>query len=233
MNENTFFCLRYLILEFYLILIILDLIWLDPIMNNSKEEEPHLEIGSFLIPKFEHKGSLTISLGDCEKNLYNSLKNGVYETFNFKMNQILKYSTGLFAIIFIELGLIPLLYGFGLLISCLKDSLTCKIFFCIIYLLSNIALLLNFVFFILFSVNLYKEKIDDFKDFSKCIFFDKRVFNKTYDYIFLVYINFKKVFIVNLIYLCIKFCTIFINMMFIFKNYYRIKLYDIYDYFFF
>ena len=201
-------------------------------MNNSKEEEPHLEIGSSLIPNFEHKGSLTISLGDCEKNLYNSLKNGAYETFNFKMNQILKYSTGLYAIIFIELGLV-LLFILGLLILCYKGSLTCDVFFCIIYLLSNIALLLNLVFFILFSVSLYKEKIDDFKDFSNCIFFDKIVFNKTYDYIFLVYINFKKVFIVNLIYLCIKFCTIFINMIFIFTNDYGIKLYYIYDYYFY
>ena len=217
MNLKCVFWAKYILLLISLFLIFLDLIWLFPVMNNSKEEEPHVEIGSSLIPYFEHKGSLTTSLGECEKNLYNSLKNGVYETFNFKMKQIFKYSVGLIATLFIELGLV-ILFCIGLIISFLKDSSNCMVFIIIVYLLSIIVLLLNLIFFILFSVNFNKEKIDDFEDFSECIFFDKSIFNKIYDYIFLVYINCKKVFIVNLIYLCIKNCLIFLNCTICFDN---------------
>jgi hypothetical protein len=69
------------------------------------------------------------------------------------------------------------------------------------------------IFFILFSVYFYKGKIDDFKYFRECSFFDERNFNKAYDYIFLVYKNSLKVFIVNLIYISINCCSFFINCM--------------------
>ena len=198
-----------------LTLIILNFVWLFPVMNNSKKEEPLVENENILVPNYNNLDldSLRSSKGDCEKNLYDIYEDGVYETFNFKMKEIHKYSTGLVSILFIQIGL-DIIYIVGLFISFLIDSENCGGIIVILYLiLPKIALLLNLIFFILFSVYFYKGKIDDFKFFSECSFFDERNFNKTYDYIFIVYNNCKKAFIVNLIYLSINNCSFVINCM--------------------
>ena len=198
-----------------LTLIILNFVWLFPVMNNSKKEEPLVENVNILVPNYINLDldSLRSSKGDCEKNLYDIYEDGVYETFNFKMKEIHKYSTGLVSILFIQIGL-DIIYIVGLFISFLIDSENCGGIIVILYLiLPKIALLLNLIFFILFSVYFYKGKIDDFKFFSECSFFDERNFNKTYDYIFIVYNNCKKAFIVNLIYVCLNCCSFVINCM--------------------
>ena len=212
-------CLSYSIifinLSISLTLIILNFVWLFPVMNNSKKEEPLVENTNILLPNYNNidLDSIRYSKGDCDKNLYDIYEDGVYETFNFKMKEIHKYSTGLVSILFIQIGL-DLLYIVGLIISALINSETCGGIIVILYLiLPKIALLLNLIFFILFSVYFYKGKIDDFKYFRECSFFDERNFNKAYDYIFLVYKNSLKVFIVNLIYISINCCSFFINCM--------------------
>ena len=198
-----------------LTLIILNFVWLFPVMNNSKKEEPLVENTNILLPNYNNidLDSIRYSKGDCDKNLYDIYEDGVYETFNFKMKEIHKYSTGLVSILFIQIGL-DIIYIVGLFISFLIDSENCGGIIVILYLiLPKIALLLNLIFFILFSVYFYKGKIDEFKFFSECSFFDERNFNKTYDYIFIVYNNCKKAFIVNLIYLSINNCSFVINCM--------------------
>jgi len=92
-----------------------------------------------------------------------------------------------------------------------------KFFMC--YLITHIIMtiilsLLNLIFFILLSVYFYKGKIDEFKDFSECFFFDKMNFDKTFEYIYLIYKNCKKIFIVDLIYLCISFYPLFMKFIF-------------------
>jgi hypothetical protein len=209
---SCFFILLNLALS--LTLIILNFVWIFPVMNNSKEE-PLVEIGSILAPDNSNLDldSLRSSKGDCNKNLYDIYEDGVYETFNFKMKEIHLYSTGLVSILFIQIGL-DILYIAALFISILINSKDCGIIIVLFYLiLPKIALLLNLIFFILFSVYFYKGKIDDFKFFSECSFFDERNFNKTYDYIFIVYNNCKKAFIVNLIYVCLNCCSFVINCM--------------------
>jgi len=90
-----------LILIISLTLIILNIIWLFPIKNNSKKEEPLAEIISSLIPNYNtlYLDSLDSSEEICEKNLYNSFKDNTYETFNFK------YSIGLIVVLFIQIGI--------------------------------------------------------------------------------------------------------------------------------
>ena len=207
---SCFFILLNLALS--LTLIILNFVWIFPVMNNSKEE-PLVEIGSILAPDNSNLDldSLRSSRGDCDKNLYDIYENGVYETFNFKMKEIHLYSTGLVSILFIQIGL-DILFIVGFIASALLDLVSFGAIIFVLYLiLPQIASLLNLIFFILFSVYYKKGKIDDFKYFSECPFLDERNFNKNYDYIFLVYKNCEKVFIVNLIYLCKNCCSTSIN----------------------
>ena len=212
-------CLSYFFtfinLAISLALIILNFVWLIPVMNNSKKEEPLVENGIILAPNYDNLDldSLRFSKGDCDKNLYGIYEDGVYETFNFKMKEIHKYSTGLVSILFIQIGL-DIIYVVGFIIAALIGSENCGGIIFIFYLiLPKITLLLNLIFFILLSVYFYEGKIDDFKYLRECAFFDETNFNKTYDNIFLVYENCKKVFIVNLIYLSLNGCSCFINCM--------------------
>ena len=201
----------FIILASSFVLIILELIWITPVMKNSKKE-PLFEIGSSLLPKYEHKGSLAISEGNCEKYLYNSLKNGVYETFNFKMKEIHKYSTGIFVIFILQIS-------FGLIIilsACGNGFDECQLVVFVIGFI--ITLLLNFIFFILFSVFFYKRKIDEFKDFSKCSFFDETNFNYIFGFVFSVYKNGKKAFIVDLLFVILNFISLFILIFLLYKE---------------
>ena len=90
MGEKICFITMGLIFTISLTLIILNIIWLFPIKNNSKKEEPLGEIISSLIPNYNtlYLDSLDSSEEICEKNLYNSFKVNTYETFNFKMKEI-------------------------------------------------------------------------------------------------------------------------------------------------
>ena len=202
-----------IILASSFVLIILGLVWITPVMNNSKEE-PLFDIGSSLLPKYEHKGSLAISEGNCEKYLYNSLKNGVYKTFNFKMKEIHKYSIGIFVIIIIQL-----IFDFFIIIisACLKRFDECQLVIAIIYFI--ITLLLNFIFFTLFSVNFYKKKIDEFKDFSKCFFFEETKFNNIFGFVFSLYKNGTKAFIVELIFVIFNFISLCLVIFLLYKKY--------------
>ena len=188
-------------------------------MNNSKKEEPPIELISSLIPNYNDLflDSFEFSEEICKKNLYSISKNSTYETFNFKIKQIHKYSTGLIVILFIQAWLFIILFLLFLISLTTSSMGLGKIFMC--YLIAHIIMtiilsLLNLVFFILLSVNFYKGKIDEFKDFSECFFFDKTNFDKTFEYIYLIYKNCKKIFIVDLIYLCISFYPLFMKFIF-------------------
>lgn len=196
-----------IIFPIFLILFILNIVFIVPVMENSRKKEPIFEIGSSLVPKYEHKGSLAISEGDCEKNLYNSLKNGVFETFDLKMKKINSYSTGILIIFVLKIdtSFILLIFLFTPKDKIDKDCLFVPWAMLIIFI---IAILLNFIFFILLSVSLNSSKIDEFKDFGKCFFFDEANFNKTFDFIFSVYKNGKRAFIVDLIYVILNFASI-------------------------
>ena len=199
-------CLSYFItfinLALSLALIILNFVWLIPVMNNSKKEEPLVENGIILAPNYDNLDldSLRFSKGDCDKNLYGIYEDGVYETFNFKMKKIHKYSLALYVI-----SLLQICIPFGIAGVEAQAGGVC---FSVISLIP--ILLLNFIFFILFSASLYKRKIDEFKYFAKCSFFDETKFNTTFGFVFSVYKNGTKAFIVDLILLSIDFITLII-----------------------
>ena len=206
MEDKIIFLIIGILFAVLLILMILNFVWLFPVMKNSKEEEPLVEIINTLIPDDNLRNNLEFSGEICEKNIKNSLENGIYDTFNFKMKEIHKYSTGLVAILFIQIGFIVLLFLFSFcVLSSTSSARGAGSFFrCVLIthiIITIIVSLLNLIFFILLSVYFYKGKINEFKDFGECLFFDEANFNKTYKYIFLVYKSCKKVFIVNIIYL--------------------------------
>ena len=91
-------------------------------MNNSKKDESLVEIGSLLAVNVANLDSLGASKDNCENNLYNSMEEGVYKTFNFKMKEIHKYSTGLVSILFIQIGLFIIIFICGFLLLMMTSS---------------------------------------------------------------------------------------------------------------
>jgi len=206
MGDKLFFITIGVILSICATLMILNFVWLFPVMINSKKEEPLVEIGSILSPNYDtlDLDNLKSSKSDCEKNIYDIDKEGVYETFNFKMKEIHAYSTGLVAILFIQIGLFIILLFIICIFSTGSVRAYAELLGCIFIthiIMTVIISLLNLTFFILLLVYFYKGKIDEFKDFSECSFFDETNFNKTFGYIFSVYKNCQRVFIANILFL--------------------------------
>jgi len=180
--------------------IVINCIWLFSIIKNSKKEENFIEVDNSW-------GVSEDPNGVCEKNIVSYLSEGAHETFNFKMKEINKYSTGLVSILLIQVGLDFIFYVI-LICTCIvqkTEALTGYTYFYII--VSGIISLLNFIFFILFSVYYYKGKIREFKDFGECGFFIQSVFQDAFNYVFIVFDNCKKVFITDLVFLCYNCCT--------------------------
>lgn len=155
-NENCFKCFILLIkMGISLTLIILNFVWLFPVMINSKKEEPLVEIGSLLMPNYYSldMDTLRYSKGDCDKNLYDSFEDGIYETFDFKMKEIHKYSTGLVAILFIEIGL-EIIFVIALTYAILTDSPNCywNLFSIISNITSNCHIIKSDFLYIIFSI---------------------------------------------------------------------------------
>ena len=76
--------------------------------------------------------------------------------------------------------------------------------------INSIDSIINLIVFILFSVYYHKGKINDFRDFSKCNFFTQSYFEESFNYIFIVYDNCKKVFFINIANLIFNYCISFI-----------------------
>ena len=181
-------------------------------MENSKKEEAFVEVDNSRLT------SSADPSGVCEKYLYDYLEEGVHETFDFKMKDIKKYSTGLVSILFISLGMDLLLVLVIIISICchLNDAIVACV--TIHTILSSMLSTLNLIFFILFSVYYYKGKIKDFEDFSECDFFIESFFRDTFSYIFIVYDNCKKVFITDLIFICLNCCSTIISAIINKKN---------------
>ena len=182
-----FFLIRII---FATILITLNLVWLYPIKNYSAKEEPNVEVRySLVISKNSNFRILDFSQSDCEWKLEQFLENGAYETFNFKMNKINKYSKIFIVIIYIHVGLV----GVSILVVIFCDV-------AIIYtIIDGTIILINLIIFIIFSIFNNKGDYDDFKEFSECYFFNKGKFMEIYDYIIKLHTTFKKDFILNII----------------------------------
>ena len=170
----------------------LNFVWIYPIKNNSKINEPSVDKRSSLILNNYNPQTLENSKVDCEIILPNFLENGAYETFNIKMTNIHKYSKILIIVLFIQVGI----NGLALIILFLTDL-------AIIYTtIDEIIAIINAIIFIILSVNYYKGKYNDFEDFSECYFLNKEEFIDAYQHIFIIQKNFKKFFIFNIVFIC-------------------------------
>ena len=184
-------------------LIVLCLVWLFPIMNNSKKDEPKIEELTCLLPGYINLRYLELSNEECIKKGEEFVEKGAYETFNFKMNIIHQVSKGFISVLFIWVGFHILSF-----LSLLIFSLSNKDIFSFIYLFFRILIYLceaiNIIFFIILIVYQSKGKFDDFKEFGKCNFFDNEKFMAEYDYVFKVQKDIKKVLIVYAVLLALN-----------------------------
>ena len=114
----------------------LNLVWLFPVMNNSKKDEPPIEKLSCFLPNKNNLRYLDSSEIDCDSKGEEFSEKGAYETFNFKMKQIHKYSKGLIAIFFIQAGLVVLFVL--IFIICLFCQIDALVIFSYIYLILEI-----------------------------------------------------------------------------------------------
>ena len=187
-----------------IVFLILNLVWLFPVMNNSKKDEPQIENLTCYLPNQNNLRYLILTELDCDFYLYEISNKGAYKTFDLKMDNIHKYSTGLLSIFFIQAGLL-VLFIVGLIISIITEFDAFAFFIILYFLLDILCSILNLIFFIILSVNYYKCKFNNFQDFGGCYFFDKEKFMEDYDNVFKVKNNFKKVFIINIISLSLSF----------------------------
>ena len=187
-----------------IVCIILSCVWLFPVMNNSKKKEPPIEIRESLI-----LSNSNLENAECVDNLYSFIDKGAYETFNINMKEIHKYSTGLISILFIIIGGNLIAFITFLICACQNPNsvsdLVKSICFCggLLYILGSI---LNLIFFIILSVYYYKGKYKGLEDFSKCNIFDYNDFMDIYGFIFKIQKNYKKIFITDIVFICLNFC---------------------------
>ena len=84
----------------------LNFVWIYPIKNNSKIEEPSDDKrSSFISNSYSNSKSLENSDVDCDTSLPDFLEKGAYETFNIKMTNIHKYSKIFIIILYIQVKL--------------------------------------------------------------------------------------------------------------------------------
>ena len=129
------------------------------------------------------------------------------------MKDINKFSKGLISINFIDMGLVILTIIFCIIFAFI-DQEKVKTILSLYKTLNYLSSLLNLVFFVIISVYYYERKTKEFENFGKCESLDKENFNKIYEYIFIVYDNYFKVFVVNLISLSISLCSSLLRQLF-------------------
>ena len=101
------------------------------------------------------------------------MNNGLYETFDLKINSLKKWAIA-------EIVLIPLFFIFC--------GISFKIMWVVVF--STITLLLIIIFAIIFAVKFSKCNFDEFTEFSKCRYLNKK-FREDYDFIYSIKDGFK------------------------------------------
>lgn len=159
-----------------LIFLILNLVWLFRVMNNSKKGEPSQEkrLSLLIINTNDYLDS---GNGECIKRVEPFIEDGVYRTFDFKMKDINKFSKGLISINFIDMGLVILTIIFCIIFAFI-DQEKVKTILSLYKTLNYLSSLLNLVFFVIISVYYYEGKTKEFENFGKCELLDKENFNK-------------------------------------------------------
>ena len=103
-----------------IVFVTLNLVWLFKVMNNSNKEEPSQEKRISLL-NANIDGYLNHQNEECLKMVNQFIDEGIYETFNFKIKHINKYSKGLLSLFFIQIGIVFLII-IGIIIFIILDS---------------------------------------------------------------------------------------------------------------
>ena len=109
----------------------------------------------------------------CKEKYFDFMNNGLYETFDLNISSLKKWAIA-------EIVLIPLF-----LIFC---GISFKIIWVAVF--STITLLLIIIFAIIFAVKFSKCNFDEFTEFSKCRYLNKK-FREDYDFIYSIKDGFK------------------------------------------
>ena len=187
-----FFIARVIILA----LIILSLVWLFPIMTNSGKDEPSEEGWMVSTPN---------DLNEKCNEYFDKLTNGeeeigIYDAFDFRMKSIHKYSTGLICLLIMQPCVFLLLALIIAIISNVCDKRCKELIPLITKMWIYLSFIINIIFFTLLYINYNKSKKEDFEDFSECSFVDSDEFSSTYDNVFKVINNMKKLLVTFVIY---------------------------------
>ena len=181
-----------------LALIIISLVWAFPVMTNSGKDEPS--------ERFEIASKPTGSDEKCIEYLekFTNEEIGVYEAFDFKMKNIHKYSLGLVCLLIIQPCIFLLLVIIFAIINNIYFNGKCgDSFYRLIDSWKYLSYVLVILFFVLLEVNYNKSKNKEFEDFSKCSFIDSDKFSETYDNIFKVIKNMRKLIITFPVYIAL------------------------------
>ena len=189
-----------------IIITIICIVWLVKIKNNAHNEP--LNRGYYI----EDDPINYYSEGDfCYDKSRTYEYGGVFTTFDIRMNKIKKYSKALLGTYFIELFLsFFILLLFFLYYICCENSICIACLFFLIGLLSLINSILKIVFFIKLSINYYKGELDEFEDFSKCLYLNQS-FRVDYHFVWVVKDNFIKFFILFIINIILDFIDYILN----------------------
>ena len=143
-------------LSISVIFITLNFVWLFPVMNNSKKKEPPNEIRQSLV-LYESNWGIQY---DCDYNLISFLDKGAFETFNIKMKQIHKYSTGLISILFIDIGFSVIAFVAIIILAIVKSNSDATVFIYLCQkLLNALCGILNLIFLYYYQFIIIKENI--------------------------------------------------------------------------
>ena len=178
-------------------LIILCLVWVFPIYKNSGKDEP---------TEMKWINSISSDIDEkCQQFLEKFTDEGltIHEVFSYKMKNIHKYSLALFCLLIIQPSVIIILALFFAIINSMYKGRCFEILKIIIEMWKYLSYLLITLFYSLFYYNCMKSKKNDFEDFSECTFVDSDEFESTYDYIYRINKDIKKLHITFILYLVI------------------------------
>ena len=178
------------------VIIILSIVFLFKVRNNAKKE-PQDRI------KYINENAYLneYSEGDFCYNHYTPyMSDGAFIDFDIRMKKIRKFSTSLLSTYFISLILMFLSIVVQIMYkSCCNTHEKCIGAILLIIMIANIIIwILSLIFFIILSVNYFKSKFSDFKDFSRCHYLGNG-FRDDYHFVFVVKDNYLNFFVLSII----------------------------------
>ena len=180
-----------------IIIIVICIIFLFKIRKNAKDEpSPRNQYYNY-----DDASNYYVSGDFCYNHLDTYVEKGAFEDFGIEMDKIRKCSTALLILHFVQLLMLILAFLLPFLLSSCQSC--AKALSCIFLLINSIVGIISLLFFIFLSYYVYKGKFGDLETFSNCQYLNRK-FQTDYDFAFTVKDNFKKLFIMNIISICLN-----------------------------